>query len=437
LDETEIIAGPQAVSTTRSGEAWSFQGGEGRFFYVLPQSEKHGLPFLGLNTEELDPADFATAPEVRLLGVDGPGDFFLYEVDAFGVPTVHMDSADPAPDTYAPPIGTHVHMNWAFSEPGEYEVSFELAATLTGDTPVTSSPQVVKFHVTGQAEFLHEGHADIGLAYDSEHGASFFVAGEEEGHEHELQPASLIREEEEHEHAGERHPSEVVVLLGGHATSLVPGNPAFAFLGEPGDMLYLSPQQEKEGVPFIGWDTDEVESTLLSGEIEIELHHAEGPGDVFLYGIDEQGAPFVLWDSSDAEEDIFPLPAGTHRHLNLAVTVPGIYELELHAVLPLAAGGTTEAETVLTVQAGGLEGFFGHISREFPNWISAEVGGLLYTPAWPWAWNPAEGWIYAYGSGGPAQLFYRSSDSAWIWTNEEMYPEYFDFRLGMTRTWGD
>lgn len=434
LAGTEIIAGPAVVTTTRSGESWAFQGGEGRFLYVLPQSQLHGVPFLGINTEELVAGDFQNAPRIRLLETHGPGDFSLYQTDGFGQPTVYMNSADAGEDLYAPPVGTHVHMNWAFTQPGHYELHFEMEATLAGGAEITSDPQVVEFHVTGSAHYLREGHAVIGLGYEPDHGVSVHVTGED-AHNHEEENGHEHGDGHDHGHGESRHPSEVVFLLGGEAVAMVPDDPEFAFLGSGGDLIFLSPETEMDGVPYIGWDADGIDPALLDGDPTIELHHVEGPGTVLLYAVDPQGVPTVVWDSADPEEDVMTLPAGSHRHLNFAVTAAGTYELELHAHLPLTGGGETETHAVITLQAGGMEGFHAHFELDFPGWISAEVGGLFYVPHWPWAWNPEQGWLYAMGHGGHTQLYYRHEDGAYLWTSHELFPEYFDFRFGMMRNW--
>jgi surface-anchored protein len=433
LDHAEIVGGPKAVQISPDGAAWSFLGGPDRYFYVLPQSEISGLPFLGLNSEELNGEDFATAPTLILTSVEGPGDFFLYQVDAFGQPVVIMNSADSVEDSYVLPLGTHVHMNWAFSEPGEYELTFDVSATLTGGTQLVSEPQVVHYHIVGQTTYIHEGHADIGLHYEADHGLEFFVAADGEHHHGEEEHEEAHDHEDEahdheHEHGEEMHPADVTFLLGGHAMMVIPDEADYAFLGEAGMPVYRIGQQPEEGVPFAGWSAEELDPAVFTENISIELHEVNGPGAVFLWEVDTFGAVNIFWDSTDPAEDILSLPAGIHRHYNLAVTQPGIYELEVHAEGTLVAGGDVEAHTVITLQAGGLEGYFAHFERIAPSWIDAETGGWLHSANWPWLWSPEQGWIYAWGNGGPAHYYFRAEDSAWLWTTPDVFPYYWDFQ---------
>lgn len=433
LDHVEIVVGPKAVQFSSFGAAWSFLGGADRYIYVLPQSEITGLPFLGLNSEELNGEDFAAAPTLTLTSVEGPGDFFLYQVDAFGQPLVVMNSADSGDNSYSLPLGTHVHMNWAFSEPGEYELTFDVSATLTGGTQLVSQPQVMHFHIVGQTTYIHEGHADIGLHYEADHGLEFFIAvdgehphGEEEheeAHDHEVEA-----HENKHEHGEEVHPADVTFLLGGYAIMVIPDEADYAFLGEPGRTVYRMGQQPEDGVPFAGWNTEELDPAVFTETISLELHEVDGPGALLLWEVDTFGAVNVIWDSTDPAEDILSLPVGIHRHYNLAVTQPGTYELEVHAKGSLVVGGNVEAHTVLTLHAGGLEGYFGHFERNAPNWIDAETGGWLHTANWPWLWSPDQGWIYAWGNGGPVHYYFHAEDSAWLWTTHEVFPYYWDFQ---------
>lgn len=443
LEGVDIVAGPKAVTVAQGELPWSTSGQGNHFFYTFPQSEIEGLPFLGLNTEELDNAQFESGPTLTLTSVEGPGIFFLYQVDAFGEALVHMNSTDSGDDTVTLLLGTHVHMNWAFSEPGDYALTFEISATLAGGSPVVSEPQEVHFHIVGQPTYVHENHADIGLHYEADHGLAFTIAADEETHHHEEEDDAHDHADDEHDHGddehdhgNEMHPADVVLLLGGFAVTEVPDNATYAFLGESGSLFYLAGQQESQGVPFIGWNTEELDP-LVIGNPTIELHGLSGPGNLFLYEVDAFGEATLLWNSTDAEEDTLELPVGTHRHLNLAVTVPGTYELELHAEASLVAGGEVHTHAVITLQAGGLEGYYGHFERTHPHWIEAEVGDWLYTPYWPWLWNPHQGWIHATGPGGPDHLYYRAEDDSWLYTSPGTFPWYWPFGTDDWLVWGE
>lgn len=436
LDHVEIVGGPKAAQAIPAGSEFAFLGEAGLFVYILPQAEIEGLPFLGLNTEELNATLFSTDPVVTLTDIEGPGDFALYQVDSFAQPIVYIDSTSETVDNVTLPIGTHVHMNWAFTAPGEYELTFEVSATLANSTLITSEPQTVHFHLVGQPTFIHEGETVVALEYYVEDGLEFVLLAGEHEHDHDHSHDYDHDHDHEHDHGEEMYLEDAVIVLGGYAFSTVPDNSDFSFLGAPGAPIYLIGQQEMEGVPYLGWDSDDLDAETFTGDPIIELHEVEGPGDLFLYSVDAFGNVTVVWNSTDAEEDVLTLPAGSHAHLNLAVTEPGTYELELHGKAVLAADSSeVEAETVLTLKAGGYEGFLGHFEAITPVWIAAETGGVLYTSEWPWLWSMTNGWVYAFGYGGPNQFYYHGMAGDWMWTSPEVFPSYWSFGDGDWFIW--
>jgi hypothetical protein len=83
----------------------------------------------------------------------------------------------------------------------------------------------------------------------------------------------------------------LVVIQGGPATQqTVLDNPALGFLGEPGEIVNVLPQEETEGAVFLGIAGDEIESGMFQNEtVHLNLVHVQGPGAVFLYSIGEFG----------------------------------------------------------------------------------------------------------------------------------------------------
>jgi surface-anchored protein len=134
-----------AGTTVPSGTAWSFLGTAGSSVWILPQSQKPSLLFLGFGAEEM-PSGLFTDDEVTLSlqSVNGTGSFAVYTTDMFGTPTVYMNSADgvSTSDAITLTAGEHTHVNWAFTEPGVYEVTFEATGTLADGNVFTSSGNV-------------------------------------------------------------------------------------------------------------------------------------------------------------------------------------------------------------------------------------------------------------------------------------------------------
>jgi surface-anchored protein len=120
-----------------AGASFDFLGtGAGEPIWFLPDNSSDsalaGVPFLGFGTEELDPAEWSGSIVLTLAGmtgtgVDGGGYFSLFE----SVSSVFIQTFDgiSAADAINLTAGNHVHYNLAFTQPGIYNLQFEI----TGD----------------------------------------------------------------------------------------------------------------------------------------------------------------------------------------------------------------------------------------------------------------------------------------------------------------
>lgn len=125
-------------------------GDEGDPIWVLPQSQDPDLLYLGISAERIAPGVFAGAPNFRLKHVEGPGHFFSWQANEFGGLDVKMNSRDgiQEEDKATPVISSHEHLNWGFTAPGVYRVTFQLDARQVGETTnLVSEPATFTFHV--------------------------------------------------------------------------------------------------------------------------------------------------------------------------------------------------------------------------------------------------------------------------------------------------
>ncbi len=124
-----------ALIQVPQGEDYKFLADSKRV-YVLPQTQKTQLVWLGWNTQ--DPAVtklIQGGVNMRIEQVKGPGrSWLILQEGTFGKPKVLADSAASAQDIWVD-TNTHVHANWIFSKPGIYlvKVSFK-AAGVDGKT---------------------------------------------------------------------------------------------------------------------------------------------------------------------------------------------------------------------------------------------------------------------------------------------------------------
>ena len=109
--------------------------------WILPQAQNEAILYLGYGGDGIPDGVFVgNQVKVTLQSVTGPdgapapGDFFSYSVDTFLNPQVLFNSRDgiTTSDVATVQSGGDAHLNWAFSQPGEYEVTVEVSGTLGG-----------------------------------------------------------------------------------------------------------------------------------------------------------------------------------------------------------------------------------------------------------------------------------------------------------------
>lgn len=151
-----FVNGQNIPATARpAGTQWDFIGtSAGSSFYVYPESQSSGLPFLGFGTEESDlkvlrswdpdgagARDAGLWTRVNVLSVTSPGgapaagSFSIYTFGNVGQLTPLVASVDglSAADALYLEGLSHSHFNLAFSAPGIYDVTF--AATTFATVP--------------------------------------------------------------------------------------------------------------------------------------------------------------------------------------------------------------------------------------------------------------------------------------------------------------
>ncbi len=337
--DAALHAGPATWQTVPSDPAFSFLGEPGAGIFILPQDEQEGILFLGIAGDEIEAGAFENDEvSLNLSSVDGPGAVFLYSTDAFGAPTKYFDSADGigADDQFPLNVGGHSHQNWAFSAPGIYRVGLNASGTLADGTASASADTEFLFEVFGPTIF-GEGELDLEVAYED---GEWELVGLDEANEREICANELV-------------------IQGSSATeTVVPDDPAFAFLGAPGTRVNVLPQEESEGVIFLGIAGDEIEAGVFEGDaVELKLVSSDGPGNVSLYAVDEFGAPSVFFNSGDGitDSDAFPVSVGGHSHQAWGFTQPGVYRVGLQASGQLV-GDTDASESEVVVFTFDIQG---------------------------------------------------------------------------------
>jgi len=147
--EAYFVIGSAAAAVSPGGSYTGFLGVAGSQVWILPTVQHPELPFLGFGTEELDPADWLGNIDLTLTAVNGPGEFSIWSVNAFGTPNLRMGTADGinASDRLTLIPGSHGHFNLGFTAPGTYEVTVQATGSHVSDGFQTSDPATYRFEV--------------------------------------------------------------------------------------------------------------------------------------------------------------------------------------------------------------------------------------------------------------------------------------------------
>lgn len=120
-------------------------------WYVIPQTEKPGVVWLGWNTQDPAVTESVQRGVTMTLGpMTGPGKSHLFVQDGtFGKPRLLVDGESSDPQDVWVDINTHVHANWAFSAPGVYASPLSFTAE-TSDGQTLHQQSVLRFAVGSQ-----------------------------------------------------------------------------------------------------------------------------------------------------------------------------------------------------------------------------------------------------------------------------------------------
>jgi len=140
LEDVVFVVPEAAAVPVPDDDRYDFLGVEpGTPVYVLSQTERPGVIWLGWNTQ--DPGVLSSIDRgvtMALLGVEGPGDLTVYlQAGLMEPPDILWRSVDPGPRSFFVELNTHAHANWLFSHPGLYLVSVEVTAELVGGGTVS------------------------------------------------------------------------------------------------------------------------------------------------------------------------------------------------------------------------------------------------------------------------------------------------------------
>ncbi|MEV6281985.1 TIGR03773 family transporter-associated surface protein [Kribbella sp. NPDC051770] len=272
-----------------------------------------------------------------------------------GLPTTPPSSSPPAPErpvpvakssALRPCVTTTSHTAGSTTSPGP-DTTGSSSPGATNSPDPTTNPTPTRPPSGGPSVKLTTGHADFAVRVEG-NGLRSRVKDGTRG------PVVW------------RAPEDVLVELGTAAEATAPGG-AFGFLGPAGSKLWQIPQTQKDGVVWLGWNTEELTATQVSGgSVNWRLDKVTGPGRVAVFEFDSFGQPKIVFNSADGLPDTVKVPLGTHAHGNWTFTQPGTYQLTFTHTATLATGTAGKSTSTLTFKVGPQQQGGGAPANQLP-----------------------------------------------------------------------
>lgn len=300
---------------------------------------------------------------LEIVGVDGPGWVSVWNGDSTEANEI-LSTKNPGHNTFLLSKGTHAHLNWTFENPGRYTFKFRahghtiagervdsdiyeviwlvgsdedlnLPAGTTEGAPITTPAE--EFEVgevasepdndtdeedtteageeadppfEGEYTCAPPGHYDLVINTGEDHSVTSSIH-DDEGREYgsyELVvpvPDSAIR----------------TLKLNGYTNALAP-------LGKDGDKIWVLPETQDKHIPWLGFNTENVDYTKINETIGVRLYRGGfyGPGRMITFEDDGIDPIERIIDSRQTEYSyVFREPS--HRHTAYAFNRPGLYEV--------------------------------------------------------------------------------------------------------------
>lgn len=150
-------------------------------------------------------------------------------------------------------------------------------------------------------------------------------------------------------------PASLTFALGAKAAQKVPDSSAYSFLGPAGSTVWLIPQTQVDGIPWLGWNTqDESVRSQVKGKVTFHLDEVSGPGKLGVYLTDSfGGVGEKKFGTMAGFGSSFSVPINVHAHGNWAFSAAGTYRVTMTQSATLVSGQKVSAPATLTFVVGG------------------------------------------------------------------------------------
>ena len=149
----------------------------------------------------------------------------------------------------------------------------------------------------------------------------------------------------------------------------ISSNPNFAFLGAPGDPIWILPQSQNVTLPYLGISAEDIPNGVFTDPMEMELVSVEGPGNFFAWSVSGAGNPpnikYIATNGVVSSQFKIANPfIGSHEHNNWAFSTNGLYRVTFRA------NGRFIGDTTNTIGRDVAWAFQILPLRPWENWVS-------------------------------------------------------------------
>jgi surface-anchored protein len=322
---------------------------------------------VGWDTSEIDAGEvFGDTVVLRLRAVDGPAEFHAEPLRL--------------------PVGDRGATAWTFPAPGRYTLTFAVEANLLTGEPVSTQ---ARYTVAVRPDPVDTPAApstppptpttppSVASAPEARALPAAPLAAQpapttpgrvvlDEGHVDAVAPRLLdgklqiqVKDGVTVGQAGGqvhwREPGDVTFHVKPASKTALPDDSALAFLGKPGDEIFLLPQQQQAGILWTGWSTEELRADHVTGPISWRLAKVDGPGAFGIFTTRSFGDSTVIFNSADGLPDSHSVDLGTHAHANWGFAKQGVYRLTFDTTAKLTDGRTVSDTEVYTFAVGAVD----------------------------------------------------------------------------------
>lgn len=148
---------------------------------------------------------------------------------------------------------------------------------------------------------------------------------------------------------------KIVFKMSNKSIQKLPEGEQYSFTGaKAGEKVWVIPQVEKKGVPWLGWSTQSPKVVeQVNGQVKITFEGHQGPGILTVFTQDGNfSAPRLLWDSQKKTAQAINVDTNTHTHVNWVFTKPGIHLVRISMSATLKDGQEVSDSRVLRFAVG-------------------------------------------------------------------------------------